>query len=359
MENTNRNRNLQVLLFALFYVLLIIFFGRNSFIRPVACTALYKEYLVGTFVVVALLVEQLLLIPKLYFRNRFQWFWLLSAVLILLLTAGEMTLVLPNIKRSIYSTSMPGSKMIMTFSLLVLFRNLGLFSFMFFVTVLWRELSIARKKALALKAQIQYIDVRNLQNEIVFIKIQDILYCEQDQNMANIFMISGEKYYRFDSMRNMEELLGDDLFLRISRCHLVNMYYVDAYTGQSVSIGELERGKSLVLPVSSVRKDIVVEKVGQLGVDMREAENEEDFSDLSGAFDGASLESIFAKHKKLKEIYQYIESHPSCKVFQIVSGTGFAKGSVERYIKKLKDLNCVEYQGNWKTGGYTTNNPSL
>jgi hypothetical protein len=357
MENTNRK--LQVLLFALFYIVLIVFFGRNSFIRPIACTALYKEYLVGTFVVAVLLVEQLLLIPKLYLRNRFRWFWLLSAVLIILLTVGEMFLVMPNIKRAIQYSSVPASNMIMMFGVLILFRNLGLYSFVFFITVLLRELSLARKKALALKAQIQYIDVRNLQNEIVFVKIQDILYCEQDQNMANIFMISGEKYYRFDSMKNMEELLGDDLFLRISRCHLVNMSYVDAYNGHSVFVGELERGKSLVLPVSSVRKDIVMEKVGQLGVDMRKSENEEDFSDLSGTLEEASLEDIFAKHKKLNVIYQYIESHPKCKVCQIVSGTGFAKGSVERYIKKLKDMDCVEYQGNWKTGGYTINNPSL
>lgn len=357
MENTSRN--ITVVLFALFYIAIIIFFGRNCFIRPGACSAMYKEYLVGAFVVLVLLIEQLVLIPKLYFRNRFRWFWLLSAVLVLLLTSGEMFLVFPNIQQSLQYFSRPASDMIMTFSLLVLFRNLGLYSFVFFITVLLRELSLARKKALALKAQIQYMDVRNFKNEIVYVKLQDILYCEQNQNMANIFMISGEKYYRFDSMKNMEEFLGEDQFLRVSRCHLVNLNYVDAYNGHGVFVGELERGKSLVLPVSSLRKDIVAEKFSQLGVDLRETENEEDFSDLSDTHDETSLEDIFVKHKKLDAIYQFIESHPNCKVCQIVTGTGFAKGSVERYIKKLKDMDCVEYQGNWKTGGYTIKNPSL
>ena len=166
MENTSRN--ITVVLFALFYIAIIIFFGRNCFIRPGACSAMYKEYLVGVFVVSVLLIEQLVLIPKLYFRNRFRWFWLLSAVLILLLTAGEMILVFPNIQRSLQYFSRPASDMVMTFSLLVLFRNLGLYSFVFFITVLLRELSLARKKALALKAQIQYMDVRNFKNEIVY-----------------------------------------------------------------------------------------------------------------------------------------------------------------------------------------------
>ena len=353
------NRNLKILLFGLFYATIIIFFGRNCIIRPGACTAMYKEYLVGVFVVAILLVEQLVLIPKLYSRNRFLWFCLLSAVLLLLLTTGEMLLVLPNIERSILNAPLPASKMIMTFSKLILFRNFGLYSFVFFVTVLLRELSIARKKALALKAQIQYIDVRNLQNEIVFVKTQDILYCEQNQSITHIFMISGEKYYRFDSMKNMEELLGTDQFFRISRCHLVNTFYVDAYNGHSVFIGEIEQEKSLVLPVSSARKDIVEEKFNQLGIDVREVDVEEGQPVLSDELDKDPSANMTIKHKKLNVVYQYIESHPNCKIGQIVSGTGFTKGTVERYIKKLKDMNCVEYQGNWKTGGYAANDASL
>jgi len=307
---------------------------------------MYKEYIVGCFVVVLLVIEQFLLIPKLYFRNRLRLFWFMSALLLLGFTAGEMFLILPNIRPRLSVIPIAPSKLLSTFTILVLCRNLGFYSFVFLIMNLRRELALSRKKALALKNQMQYIDVRNMQNEVVYIQVHDIMCCEQNQNMSYVFLATGEKYYRFNSMKDLEELLGEDLFVRISRQHLINKEYIDGYNSQYVFLGEIELEKGLVLPICKAKKESVMEILIQSNVAWRDY-----FLEDNKEYDCVSDMKKVGR-EKMNAVFEYIKAHPNCKVNQIATGTEFSKSTVERYLNKLKDMGFIEYQGNWKTGGY-------
>jgi len=59
--------------------------------------------------------------------------------------------------------------------------------------------------------------------------INNIVYCEADQNYTNIHMASGEKILVARTLKYVEELLPDELFFRIHKSFLVNLNYVKKY----------------------------------------------------------------------------------------------------------------------------------
>ena len=54
----------------------------------------------------------------------------------------------------------------------------------------------------------------------------------------------------------------------------------------------------------------------------------------------------------VKELRDYIETHPGANTSDYTTAFGVSKRTVERWLKQLKDENQIEFRGAPKTGGY-------
>ncbi len=62
-----------------------------------------------------------------------------------------------------------------------------------------------------------------------FVRIQDIIRCESDNNYTNFYLQTTEKFIVTRTLKEYEMLLKDDSFVRVHQSHLVNLDFVEQY----------------------------------------------------------------------------------------------------------------------------------
>jgi two-component system, LytTR family, response regulator len=77
-------------------------------------------------------------------------------------------------------------------------------------------------------------------NTFLRIAYTDMLYAESLGDFVNIFLQNGEKKIALVSMKNLEQQLPTNLFIRISRSHLVNRQKVTAVDTDTVHINKIQ-----------------------------------------------------------------------------------------------------------------------
>lgn len=60
-------------------------------------------------------------------------------------------------------------------------------------------------------------------------KVNNIVYCQAEENYCKIFTNRNEAILVARTLKNVEELLPEELFFRIHKSHLVNMNYIKSY----------------------------------------------------------------------------------------------------------------------------------
>lgn len=97
---------------------------------------------------------------------------------------------------------------------------------------------------------------------ILFVRVQDILYCEGESAQAYVHLHGGKKHLITRTLRECEEILEPFEFCRIHKSYLVNLRCLEKYhkgDGGSVS---LEGGKHL--DVSKTYKDEMLSRLKRL-----------------------------------------------------------------------------------------------
>jgi two-component system, LytTR family, response regulator len=84
-------------------------------------------------------------------------------------------------------------------------------------------------------------------------KINNIVYCEADENYTKIFTVSGQPIIVSKTMKVVEELLPPEYFFRIHKSYIVNLNYVRSYDRSEGHRITLENGT--VLDVATRRTD--------------------------------------------------------------------------------------------------------
>jgi two-component system, LytTR family, response regulator len=94
---------------------------------------------------------------------------------------------------------------------------------------------------------------------LVFVNIDDIIYCEASGNYTNIHMDTGQKYIIGRTLKEYEDLLSDRDFFRIHNSYLINLGAIKKYIrGEG---GQVVMSNDIYLDVSKLKKKYFLEKI--------------------------------------------------------------------------------------------------
>jgi two-component system LytT family response regulator len=95
---------------------------------------------------------------------------------------------------------------------------------------------------------------------LVFVKIQDIIYCEASSNYTDIFTADGKKYVVSRTLKEYEDILADQDFFRIHNSYLINLNAMTKYVRGDGGYVVMSNNKSL--DVSKRKKDSFLARIG-------------------------------------------------------------------------------------------------
>jgi two-component system LytT family response regulator len=95
---------------------------------------------------------------------------------------------------------------------------------------------------------------------LVFVKVQDILYCEASSNYTEIILNDNRKFIVSRTLKDYEDLLSDHHFYRIHNSYLVNLDEIKKYVRGDGGYVVMNNDKAL--DVSKRRKDGFLMRVG-------------------------------------------------------------------------------------------------
>lgn len=94
-----------------------------------------------------------------------------------------------------------------------------------------------------------------------FINIEDIVYLEASNNYTNIYLSTNQKLLVSRTLKDFEDILPSDIFLRIHHSTVINKYYVEKYIrGEG---GQVVMRHGNVLDVSKRKKSEFLQAIGQ------------------------------------------------------------------------------------------------
>jgi two-component system, LytTR family, response regulator len=94
-----------------------------------------------------------------------------------------------------------------------------------------------------------------------FINIEDIIYLEASNNYTNIYLSTNQKLLVSRTLKDFEDILPSDTFLRIHHSTIINKYYVEKYIRGEGGQVVMRHGK--VLDVSKRKKSDFLLAIGQ------------------------------------------------------------------------------------------------
>ncbi len=338
------------------------FFGFNSRLRPVAYPHMYKEYLSGVIALAAIYFNYLVLFPKFYLSRKYKVFWISTLVTVILSGGLEMLLVSPDLLNKYNERGYPDSllnEIMFMDTLYVIIRNGGLVLLSFSVNEIRYLKKLEKEKDLYMRRNFDTLDVKDENNQTIYIYTHSIYYCEQQRNNALVSLLDGKQYLRYCSMNSLEELLGSEDFARISRNVIVAKKHITSFNNNQI---ELKKGNSknevpVVFKVGEVYLGKIMSELNlKIVPPQSQVKNkintENETIKTASTPNSQLLLDEFSQNHKLLTVYTYISSHPDCKISEISSKCNISKGSVSRYLAKLTEMGVIKYQGAKKTGGY-------
>lgn len=93
-----------------------------------------------------------------------------------------------------------------------------------------------------------------------FLKIENIIYLEASVNYTHIFLTDGRKFTVSRTMKDFEEMLSPDTFLRIHHSHIINKNFAEKYIrGEG---GQVVLSNGTVLDIAKRKKAEFLQAIG-------------------------------------------------------------------------------------------------
>ncbi|MFN8355522.1 MAG: LytTR family DNA-binding domain-containing protein [Spirosomataceae bacterium] len=100
------------------------------------------------------------------------------------------------------------------------------------------------------------------QDGVVFVELKNILYCEADDNYTRFYLANGQKHLISKTLRDIQEVLEERNFLRVSRQHLINLDHIAKFMKGEGNYVVLSNGQGI--NVARSQKDKLIERFGWL-----------------------------------------------------------------------------------------------
>lgn len=371
---------------AIFWLLVAWFFVKNSFLRPLTVSAPYKEIVCVLMIAIMVYFNYLYLIPNYFQKGKRTKFWIFTLLTILFVGIFEFILTKPNTYQC-YSNSLNPEEMkkfLFSVMYLIMIRDACFFLF-FFMLKLHNDLSYNHLKESQFIAKHDKTLLNALPHgEIYQINISNIVYISQSGNYASIHLSDGKIDRQYSSLKGIQEILPDEICVKINRNNLIMLSKVVDYNDYSVTLDLKEGDNNLTLPISSnlrqtvllkLRKfkqetsEIILEKGGMeatksgistedgveicLNYDENTKESGINEGDSSPISEGKSENSEkFKFNPTQKAILEYLSINPNHRIPAIAKGIYRSPNTVENNMKILVEQELVEFRGAKRTGGY-------
>lgn len=363
MKSQNRVNIPKWVIHPFFCITFIYFFGNYCDLRPASYPALYKEYITGIITITVIYLEYLFFFPKFFLPRKYMAFWICTISSVILSGCLEMLLVYPEVKE-VYLNSCSVSKLknyIIIDTFHVTLRNGGWVLFAFAAREIQRLRQEATEKENIIQKQYKFVDVRDSNYKIGVINSENIYYCIQEKNIVTVHSVDSGIYYRYCSMKNMENLLGSKEFVRISQNAIVPKRFINKYDGSQLELRKLNKfTDNIILPVGDSYKEQIIKQIKlEIGKDdtypVGEIEKSKKKHRETHTFipKQKTKSEDFEHNSKLRAVYLHIKSHPGCKVNDICTTCRLPQGTVRRYIGFLMGKHFIQHTGSRRYGGYS------
>ncbi|MBR4488761.1 MAG: winged helix-turn-helix domain-containing protein, partial [Bacteroidales bacterium] len=168
------------------------------------------------------------------------------------------------------------------------------------------------------------------------------------------YTVQNKSYTRLGSMKHLEQLFGEEEFIRITTTLLVPFQYIQSCQDNVVVMKKMPWKKSpTAFQLEPKTGAEIAERIAEF---MRLKDV------VSGGKEGAETSvSTVSKRKpasppdeKIREVLSYIEHHANCNSADIIAGTKYSLSTVERCLSELRKQGLIEHTGSKKSGGYRT-----
>ena len=357
MKHKNLKTIVIISLNVLFCILVIWFFTQNCILRPYAGSFL-KEAISAMLLLGSLYANYFLLYPKIYQKYSYFIYWLSVLLIAVITSILDLAIAYPHIASC-------NAKVIQIigpfgfFSRILICTTGRNLAFNFF-PYLFRERQHFRqsleKEREIVYERVRMLDVTDKNSDIQLISIDEIFYCQQQRNFTVIYTVQNKSYTRLGSMRHLEQLFGEEAFIRITTTLLVPFQYIQSCQDNVVVMKNMPWKKNpTAFQLEPKTSAEITERIAEF---MRLKDV------VSGGKEGADTSvSTVGKRKpatptdeKIREVLSYIENHANCNSADIIAGTKYSLSTVERCLSELRKQGLIEHTGSKKCGGYRTVN---
>ena len=282
-------------------------------------------------------------------------YWLAVVVMVLIITVLELAIAYPQIM--ICNGFVIEQVGFYSFFSRLLFtvggRNL-LFNFFAYLFRERKQLQDALDAEVRIVYQeVHKLDVVNHNNQLILIPIDDIYYCRQDGNYTRIYTVDNIWFSRLGSMVHLEQLFGDEEFVRIAPTLLVPYKYIASCKENEVVMKKMPwTRKPLTFTIDTKNSNEISERIANhLALDNKQRGRRGAMNRVS-ASNRKRRHPINPSQEKQEAVFAFVQSHPGTRSTEITSGTSISQSTVERCLAELRKQGRVAYVGSKKNGGY-------
>jgi len=354
----NIKKFIKACLHLLFCLLLVYWFYNNSFIRPYAIWHRYKEIICAVLLLSVIYLNYIVLVPKYVCKSSYKIYFLLSFLLLGVISIAELQLVKTDILRcvglSINGTSEEIRKYLYNIQFILFLRNSGFYLF-FTVLGLYEQ---SKKKALTekkvvLKDSGLILLMLHRENHIS-LNIKLISYFSHYKNRTLVHFNSGKTTSCYSSLDNLQNYL-EDFCLRISKSHIITFTNIVSYNTESVTVKCKVPNRTVVLNYYKKNAQHILqvlrEKVPELEEKMINKLLKNEFGNIK-----KDENTKFGNVNN--EILEEIKKNPGINALKLYDNLHYQTSisTMRRSLKKLTDLGFIKFKGSKKTGGYSVSN---
>lgn len=343
-----------------FWIVIVYIFLNYSFLRPFCIQNPYKEILTVFFILIFVYFNYYILIPQLFLKGKSLLFFIFAITSIFLTATAELLLVEHDISLCCqYLISEKDYNAYLRESFILLSARDTFFFVLFFLFKIYRNVEeslIIKQKIFA--NEMKQIVVSISASEEIILAIKDITYIESQKNKTFIHLINGKYYSQYSSLVDMEEILPNELRLRVNRSTIIMCKYIISFTDEMVCIKtDTDGGMKTFRITERERRSSLKEltnyfiKNQLLHQEIKKQKKEE--KEKNTIICGVKKDDFFGVTEKNIPLLEEIFKKPGQNANELTEKfPSLSKRTIENRLKELRGSGKIEYKGASKNGGY-------